>query len=81
VSAFRSALEQSPVVADATYYLGVALLATVDLAAALDAFERAAALAPHDPRCFKLIGRVLDRMGRTEEAMAMHRKAREAARR
>jgi Flp pilus assembly protein TadD len=81
VSAFRTALVVTPDDAEATYYLGEALLATNDLAPALSAFGRAAVLAPHDPRCFKLMGRVLDRMGRTEEAMEMHRKAREAARR
>lgn len=81
VNAFRTALAVTPDDAEATYYLGEALLATNDLAPALSAFGRAAVLAPHDPRCFKLMGRVLDRMGRTEEAMEMHRKAREAARR
>jgi Flp pilus assembly protein TadD len=45
----------------------------------LQALERAAALAPGNPRSFKLMGRLLDRLGRTEEAMVMHKKAREAA--
>jgi Flp pilus assembly protein TadD len=41
--------------------------------------ERAAALAPGNPRSYKLMGRLLDRMGRTDEARVMHRKAREAS--
>ena len=40
--------------------------------------KRAAALTPADPRSYKLMGRVLDRMGRSEQAMVMHKKAREA---
>ena len=45
---------------------------------ALQNLMRASELAPEDPRAYKLLGRLLDRMGRTEEAMVMHRKAREA---
>jgi Flp pilus assembly protein TadD len=45
---------------------------------ALQNLMRASELAPDDPRAYKLLGRLLDRMGRTEEAMVMHRKAREA---
>jgi Flp pilus assembly protein TadD len=75
--AFRTALTCAPGDPEATYYLGEALQAQGELPAALQALERAAALAPADPRSYKLMGRVLDRMGRTDEAMAMHKKARE----
>ena len=78
-SALREALRWDPDNADATYYLGEALQSQGDLPAALAALERAAALAPANPRSYKLMGRMLDRMGRTDEARAMHQKAREAS--
>ena len=77
--AFREALRLSPDHPDALYYLGEALEAQGDLPAALRTLERTATLFPEDPRTYKLMGRLLDRMGRSEEAMAMHRKAREAS--
>lgn len=76
--AFREALHCSPEDPESTYYLGEALQAMGDLATALLTLERAAMLAPTDPRSYKLMGRMLDRMGRSDEAMAMHKKAREA---
>jgi len=76
--AFREALQCAPDDPETTYYLGEALQTQGDLAAALLTLERAAALAPTNPRSYKLMGRLLDRMGRTEDAMAMHKKAREA---
>jgi tetratricopeptide (TPR) repeat protein len=76
--ALREALRHAPDDPDATYYLGEALEAQGDLAGALAALERAAALAPERPRTYKLMGRLLDRLGRTDQAMAMHKKAREA---
>lgn len=76
--ALRESLRHAPDDADATYYLGEALEAQGDLRGALVALERAAALAPDLPRTYKLMGRLLDRLGRTEQAMVMHKKAREA---
>jgi tetratricopeptide (TPR) repeat protein len=76
--ALRESLRHAPDDSDATYYLGEALEAQGDLAGALAALERAAALAPDLPRTYKLMGRLLDRLGRTDQAMAMHKKAREA---
>ena len=46
---------------------------------ALAALERAAALDPGNPKPFQLMGRVLDRLGRPEEAREKYRRAREAA--
>ena len=75
-SAFREALRLAPGDPDASYYLGEALLSQGQLADALSALEGAALLSPHEARSYKLMGRVLDRMGRTEEARAMHQRAR-----
>lgn len=75
-AAFREALRLAPGDPDASYYLGEALLAQGQLADALSALEDAALLSPRDPRSYKLMGRVLDRMGRTDEARAMHQRAR-----
>jgi Flp pilus assembly protein TadD len=50
-----------------------------DLPAALDALRRAVELDEREGRSYQLIGRVLDRMGRPEEAMPMYRRAREIA--
>jgi Flp pilus assembly protein TadD len=76
--AFREALRHQPDHPEATYYLGEALEAQGDLPGALLALERAALLAPESSRSYKLMGRLLDRMGRTDQAMEMHKKAREA---
>ncbi len=62
---------------EAAFHLGEVLYHLGDLSAALDTLRRATELAPRDPRAFKLQGRLLDRQGRTEEAMVMHRKARD----
>lgn len=76
--AFQAALKCAPDDPESTYYLGEAQQTQGDLATALRTLERAAALAPSDPRSYKLMGRLLDRLGRTDDAMAMHKKAREA---
>ena len=78
-AAFRDALRLAPDDADASYYLGEALLAQGQLPDALRALERAALLSPREARSYKLMGRLLDRMGRTDEARAMHQRARAAA--
>jgi Flp pilus assembly protein TadD len=63
---------------DVSFHLGEAWYHSGQLDRALQNLLRASELAPEDPRAYKLLGRLLDRMGRTEEAMVMHRKAREA---
>jgi Flp pilus assembly protein TadD len=78
-AALRQALEWDPEHADASYHLALALQAQGDLAGALTELDRALKLAPDRARCYKLMGRLLDRMGRTNEAVAMHRKARETS--
>lgn len=75
--ALREALRLAPDDPEAAYQLGEAVQAQGDLAGALGLLERAAGLAPADPRSYKLMGRLLDRLGRSEEALVMHRRARE----
>jgi Flp pilus assembly protein TadD len=76
--ALEHAARREPTHPDVAFHLGEARYHAGDWEGALEALERAASLAPRDPRAYKLLGRLLDRMGRTEEAMSMHRKAREA---
>ena len=64
--------------ADAAFHLGEAWYQKGALDRALAALERAATLRP-EARAYSLLGRLLDRLGRTEEAMIMHRRARDAA--
>jgi tetratricopeptide (TPR) repeat protein len=78
-ASLRQALEWEPGDVDANYYLAEALQAHGELQAALTAVERTLALAPDQARGYNLKGRLLDRMGRTDEALAMHRMAREAS--
>ena len=59
------------------YYLGEALNQAGDLKGARAALEKSAELAPDHGRTFRLLARVLDRMGRYEEAQTMYRRARE----
>jgi len=61
-------------------HLGEARFQAGDFAGALAALQTAARLSPSDPRPFALAGRLLDRLGRTDEAMEMHRQARLAGR-
>ncbi len=72
------AMALAPDRGDVAFYLGEGWYHAGQLDQALLALERATELTPNDPRAYKLLGRLLDRMGRTEEAMAMHRKARGA---
>ncbi|MBA3346562.1 MAG: tetratricopeptide repeat protein [Gemmatimonadales bacterium] len=50
-----------------------------DLAGSHAALVRALQAAPRDGKAYHLIGRVLDRMGRTEEAREMYQRGREVA--
>jgi Flp pilus assembly protein TadD len=61
-------------------HLGEARFQAGDYDGALAALTTAAQLTPADPRPFALAGRLLDRLGRAEEAMEMHRQARLAGR-
>jgi Flp pilus assembly protein TadD len=63
----------------AWFHVGEALNQAGDLPAALAALRRAVELDEREGRSYQLIGRVLDRMGRPEEAMPMYRRAREIA--
>ncbi len=78
-AAFRRAVALAPQRTDAEYYLGEALHQVGDHAGALAALERAASLDGGNPKPLQLMGRVLDRLGRPEEAREMYRRAREAA--
>jgi tetratricopeptide (TPR) repeat protein len=73
----REAVNLAPQDAEAWLHLGDALASQGQPEAALGALERASELAPTDPRSYTARGRVLDRLLRTEEALLMHRKARE----
>jgi tetratricopeptide (TPR) repeat protein len=75
--ALRRAIQLEPQNPASHYYLGEALNQAGDLPGAKVALEQAVSLAP-DGRSFRLLGRVLDRMGRYEDAQAMYRRAREA---
>jgi tetratricopeptide (TPR) repeat protein len=79
VEALEQAIRFAPTDPEILYQLGEALHSSGDLNAALETLQRAAAQSPRDPRPLKLLGRLLDGLGRTEEAMAMHRRARDAA--
>lgn len=76
VQHFERALERRP---DARVYghLADALNQTGDLAGAQRALERALELDPRSARAHHLMGRVLDRMGRLEDAREMYQRARE----
>lgn len=75
--ALQRAIQLEPQNAAAYYYLGEAQNQAGDLPAARAALEQATALQP-DGRSYRLLGRVLDRMGKYDEAQAMYRRAREA---
>ncbi|TFG45891.1 MAG: tetratricopeptide repeat protein [Gemmatimonadales bacterium] len=75
----RRASELAPERADAAHYLGESLHQLGDDLGALAALERSATLGAGNPKPLQLMGRVLDRMGRPEEAREMYRRAREAA--
>ncbi len=64
---------------DVAFHLGEAYYHAGDLETARAQLHRATELRPNDARPYKLLGRLLDRLGRTDEAMAMHRRARDAS--
>lgn len=68
--ALRRAIALEPANAAAHFYLGEALNQARDMPGARAALERAAELAP-EARTFRLLGRVLDRMGKPEDARVM----------
>ncbi len=78
IGVLREAVSLAPQDPEAWLHYGEALAIQGGLEAALGALERASALAPSDPRSYTVRGRVLDRLRRTEEALEMYRKAREA---
>ena len=78
VEHLRRATELAPERADAAYYLGESLHQIGDDLHALAALQGAAALDAGNPKPLQLLGRVLDRLGRPEEAREMYRRAREA---
>lgn len=73
----RRAVALAPERADSEYYLGESLHQIGDDSGALVSLERAASLDASNPKPLQLMGRVLDRLGRPEEAREMYRRARE----
>jgi Flp pilus assembly protein TadD len=81
IEPLRRAVAEEPDRVPAWRQLGEALNHLDDLSGALAAFERAAALEPQNARTLNGLGRVLDRLGRPEDATQMYRRAREVPRR
>ncbi len=79
IGVLREALSLAPQDPESVLYLGEALLTQGQFDEAHTTLERAVALLPTDPRGYTLLGRLFDRLGITDEAMGMHRKAREVA--
>ncbi len=77
VEVLREAHSLAPQDPESALLLGEALLAQGELAEGHGVLLLAIELGPRDPRGYLVLGRLLDRLGRTDEAMAMHRKARE----
>ena len=76
----RKALEVDPTNVAGWYALSEALTGLSDLTAAVTALRHTLELAPSHARASHLLGRVLDRLGRTDEAAAMYQRARESGR-
>jgi tetratricopeptide (TPR) repeat protein len=74
----RTGTSADPTSVTGRYFLGEALNQTDDLRGALEAYEAALAIDPSHWRALKGMGKVLDRLGRSAEAAAYHRRAREA---
>ena len=77
IEPLRKAGALDPASIDAVFHLGEAYLHTADLQRALTTLQQAEQMRP-EARTLSLLGRLLDRMGRTDEAMVMHRRARDA---
>ena len=73
----RTGTSADPTSVTGRYFLGEALNQTDDLRGALEAYEAALAIDPSHWRALKGMGKVLDRLGRSTEAAAYHRRARE----
>lgn len=77
-------LEQAAIIDPANglvaLHLGEARFQAGDSEGALAALQTSARLSPGDPRPLALAGRLLDRLGRSDEAMELHRQARLAGR-
>jgi len=78
VEPLQKAAAQRPDDSLAHFYLGEALNHVDQLAAALQAYERATQLDPANWRAFKGVGIVLDRLGRPTDAAVAYRHMREA---
>jgi tetratricopeptide (TPR) repeat protein len=77
VAHFRRALERGPEDAKVYGYLADALNQAGDYQGAHRALEQALALDPRNGKAHHLMGRVLDRLGRPEDAREAYRQARE----
>ncbi|RPJ51624.1 MAG: tetratricopeptide repeat protein [Chloroflexi bacterium] len=82
---YSTALEEFPNHPQALSSLGLALFELQDYPAALQCYQRAAALAPEDPAPHEKVARIYERMGRLNDAInsslqaaEMHLKARSA---
>ena len=73
----RRAIDLEPADAEAHYYLGEALNQAGDYAGARTALEQSAGLDSDSAKTYRLLGRVLDRLGRPDEAKEMYSRARE----
>jgi protein O-GlcNAc transferase len=76
VGHFRWALERTPDDARIHAYLADTLNQAGDFPGAYQALERALQLDPRHAKACHLMGRVLDRMGRPEEAREMYHRGR-----
>ena len=78
-SSFRTTLSHQAGYPQALYYLAEALNLMGNFDSAIATLEQAIESDPTDARAYQLLGRVLDRCSRPEEAMLMYQKAREVA--
>jgi protein O-GlcNAc transferase len=76
---FRRALEFQPDNAKTYYYLADSLNQQGDLVGARSALERAIQVNPGEAKAYHLMGMVLDRLCRPEEAREMYRRGRDLA--
>jgi tetratricopeptide (TPR) repeat protein len=77
IAHFRRALGHGPGEARVYGYLADALNQAGDLRGAHQALEQALTLDPRNTKALNLMGRVLDRLGRPEDAREVYRRARE----